>query len=206
MDSTDLALTKFGIGQPVPRKEDPTLLRGEGRYTDDVKLAGQAHAVMVRSRIAHGTIGAIDADAARAMPGVLGVFAAADLAAAGYGPIKPAILIPNRDGSPMRAPLRPALPKDRVRFVGEAMAFVVAETPAQAKDAAEAVSIEIEPLPVVTTPAAALAPDAPRLHADAPGNVAVDYHYGDTAAVDAAFATAAHVTRLTLTSPSYAPR
>jgi aerobic carbon-monoxide dehydrogenase large subunit len=200
MDSTDLALTKFGIGQPVPRKEDPTLLRGEGRYTDDVKLAGQAHAVMVRSRIAHGTIGAIDADAARAMPGVLGVFAAADLAAAGYGPIKPAILIPNRDGSPMRAPLRPALPKDRVRFVGEAMAFVVAETPAQAKDAAEAVSIEIEPLPVVTTPAAALAPDAPRLHADAPGNVAVDYHYGDTAAVDAAFATAAHVTRLTLTS------
>jgi len=102
MDSTDLALTKFGIGQPVPRKEDPTLLRGAGRYTDDVNLAGQAHAVMVRSRNAHGTIGGIDADAARAMPGVLGVFTAADLA--GYGPIKPAILIPNRDGSPMRAP------------------------------------------------------------------------------------------------------
>src|SRR5262252_3611211 len=79
MDSTDLALTKFGVGQPVPRKEDPTLLRGQGRYTDDVNLAGQAHAVTVRSRIAHGTIGAIDADAARAMPGVVGVFTAADL-------------------------------------------------------------------------------------------------------------------------------
>jgi aerobic carbon-monoxide dehydrogenase large subunit len=200
MDSTDLALIKFGIGQPVPRKEDPTLLRGEGRYTDDVNLAGQAHAVMVRSRIAHGTIGGIDAEVARALPGVLGVYTAADLAAAGYGPIKPAILIPNRDGSPMRAPLRPALPKDRVRFVGEAVAFVVAETAAQAKDAAEAVSVEIEPLPVVTTPAAALAPDAPQLHGAAPSNVVVDYHYGDTATVDAAFAKAAHVTRLSIMS------
>jgi aerobic carbon-monoxide dehydrogenase large subunit len=198
MDSTDLALTKFGIGQPVARKEDPTLLRGAGRYTDDVNLAGQAHAVMVRSHIAHGTIGAIDADAARAMPGVLGVFTAADLA--GHGPIKPAILIPNRDGSPMRAPLRPALPKDRVRFVGEAVAFVVAETTVQAKDAAEAVTLDIEPLPVVTTPAAALAPDAPQLHAGTPGNVVVDYHYGETQAVDAAFAKAAHVTRFSLTS------
>ena len=200
MDSTDLALTKFGVGQPVARKEDPMLLRGEGRYTDDVNLAGQAYAVMVRSRIAHGAIRAIAVDATREMPGVLGVFTGTDLAAAGYGRIKPAILIPNRDGSPMRAPLRPALPTERVRFVGEVAAFVVAETVAQAKDAAEAVSLDIETLPVVTTPAAALAPDAPQLHADAPGNVVVDYHYGETAAVDAAFAEAAHVTRLSLVS------
>jgi aerobic carbon-monoxide dehydrogenase large subunit len=200
MDSSDLALTKFGVGQPVARKEDPTLLRGEGRYTDDVNLGGQAYAVMVRSRIAHGAIRAIAADAARALPGVLGIFTGADLAAAGYGPIKPAILIPNRDGSPMRAPLRPALPTERVRFVGEAVAFVVAETVAQAKDAAEAVRLDLEMLPVVTTPAAALAPGAPQLHAAAPGNVVVDYHYGETAAVDAAFAKAAHVTRLSLVS------
>ncbi len=198
MDSTDLALTKFGIGQPVPRKEDPALLRGEGRYSDDVNLPGQAYAVMVRSRIAHGVIRAIDAAEARGMPGVLGVYTGEDLA--GYGPLKPGIAVPNSDGSPMRAPPRPALPRERVRFVGEAVAFVVAETAAQAKDAAETVLLDIEPLPVVTSPAAAAAPGAPQLHAEAPGNITVDYHYGDTAAVDAAFAKAAHVTRLTLVS------
>jgi aerobic carbon-monoxide dehydrogenase large subunit len=198
MDSTDLALTKFGVGQPVPRMEDPKLLRGEGRYTDDVNLAGQAHAVMVRSRIAHGTIRGVDAAAARAMPGVLGVYAAADLA--GYGPIKPAMMIPMRDGSPMRAPPRPALPKERVRFVGEVVAFVVAGTAAEAKDAAETVLLDIDPLPAVTTPEAAAAADAPQLHAEAPGNVVVDYHYGDAAATEATFARAAHVTRLKLAS------
>jgi aerobic carbon-monoxide dehydrogenase large subunit len=198
MDSTDLAFTKFGIGQPVPRKEDPTLLRGEGRYSDDLNLAGQAYAVMVRSRIGHGTIRGVDAAEARAMPGVLGVYTADDLAS--YKSIKPMMMIPMKDGSPMRAPPRPALPKERVRFVGEAVAFVVAETAAQAKDAAEQVLLEIEPLPAVTTPEAAVAADAPLLHAEAPGNILVDYHFGDTAAVDAAFAQAAHVTRLRLAS------
>ncbi len=198
MDSTDPALTKFGIGQPVPRVEDPKLLRGAGSYTDDLNLVGQAHAVMVRSPVAHGTIRAIDADAARAMPGVLGLYTAADLRA--YSAIKPAIMVPMKDGSPMRAPPRPALPLERVRFLGEAVAFVVAETALQAKDAAETVTLDIESLPVVTTPAAALAPEAPLLHAEAPGNIALDYHYGDSKAVDAAFATAAHVTRLRLAS------
>ena len=198
MDSTDLALTKFGIGQPVPRMEDPKLLRGRGLYSDDIKLPGQAHAVMVRSRVAHGTIRGIDAEEARRMPGVLGIYTAADLAA--LGPIKPMQTVPMRDGSAMRAPPRPALARERVRFLGEAVAFVVAETQAQAKDAAEAVAPDIEPLPVVTTPAAAAAPGAPQLHAEAPGNVALDYHYGDAAAVDAAFAKAAHVTRLKLLS------
>jgi len=198
MDSTDLALMKFGIGQPVPRMEDPKLLRGAGSYTDDVNLPGQAHAAMVRSRLAHGTIRGIDADAARAMPGVFGVYTAADLKS--YGAIKPGIMVPMKDGSPMRAPPRPALPFERVRFLGEAVAFVVAETAAQAKDAAETVTLDIDPLPVVTTPAAAAAPGAPLLHAEAPGNVALDYHYGDTKAVDAAFAAAAHVTRLRIAS------
>ncbi|HEV8028483.1 MAG TPA: xanthine dehydrogenase family protein molybdopterin-binding subunit [Stellaceae bacterium] len=197
-DGAALALTRFGIGQPVPRQEDPKLLRGEGRYADDVNLPGQAYAVMVRSREAHGLIRRVDGANARAMPGVLAVYTAADLGA--YGALKPGILVPNRDGSAMRPPPRPALPDERVRFAGEAVAFVVASTPAQAKDAAEAVAVEIDPLPVVTTPEAAVAPGAPQLHPEAPGNVAVDYHYGDTAAVDAAFARAAHRTRLTLTN------
>jgi aerobic carbon-monoxide dehydrogenase large subunit len=198
MDSTDLGLTKFGIGQPVPRSEDPKLLRGAGSYSDDVNLTGQAYAVMVRSRVAHGTLRSIDTAEAHTLPGVLGIYTAADLKA--YGPIKPMQMIPNKDGSPMRAPPRPALPTARVRFLGEAVAFVVAESAAQAKDAAEAVTLDIEPLPTVTTPAQALALGAPQLHPEAPGNVALDYHYGDTAAVDAALAAAAHVTRLKIAS------
>jgi carbon-monoxide dehydrogenase large subunit len=191
-------LTKFGIGQPVPRSEDPKLLRGAGRYSDDINLPGQAYAVMVRSRVAHGTIRGIDSTDARELPGVLGIYTAADLK--GYGPIKPMQMIPNKDGSPMRAPPRPALPAERVRFLGEAVAFVVAQSAAQAKDAAEAVALDISPLPVVTTPQRAASPGAPQLHREAPGNITLDYHYGDAAAVAAAFAQAAHVTRLQIVS------
>ncbi|TWT15269.1 xanthine dehydrogenase family protein molybdopterin-binding subunit [Reyranella sp. CPCC 100927] len=197
---TDLALMKFGIGQPVPRSEDPKLLRGEGRYTDDVNLAGQAYAVMVRSRYAHAVIRGIDLDAAKAMPGVLGIYTNADLEAAGFGPLKCPVNFPNRDGSPMKTPVRPSLAKDKVRFVGEAVAVVVAETAVQAKDAAEAVMLDVEELPAVTDPASALAPDAPQIHPDAPGNLVLDYHYGDADAVAAAFARAAHVTRLDIVS------
>jgi aerobic carbon-monoxide dehydrogenase large subunit len=199
-DRGDPALTKFGIGQPVSRIEDPKLLRGAGRYTDDINIAGQAYAVMVRSRQAHGVIRAIDTAEAGRIPGVLGVYTGADMAAAGYGAIKPGIMVPNRDGSPSRAPPRPALPPTFVHFAGEALAFVVAETAGAAKDAAEAVVCEIDALPVVTSPRAAAAAGAPQLYPEAPGNVAVDYHYGDTAAVAAAFARAAHVTRLELVS------
>ena len=144
---------KFGVGQPVPRMEDPTLLRGRGRYTDDINLAGQAYAVMVRSRIAHGILKGIDTTAARAMPGVLAVYTHADLDAAGFGPLKCPMNIPQRDGSPMKTPPRPSLAKGKVRFVGEAVACVVAETAVQAKDAAEAVELDIEELPAVTSPA-----------------------------------------------------
>ena len=107
-DDTHLALMKFGVGQPVPRKEDPILLRGEGRYTDDINLAGQAHAAMVRSPVAHGILKRIDSKAASAMPGVLAILTHADLAAAGFGPLKCAINIPQRDGSPMKTPPRPS--------------------------------------------------------------------------------------------------
>jgi aerobic carbon-monoxide dehydrogenase large subunit len=195
-DPQSFALMKFGIGQPVPRSEDPTLVRGEGCYTDDIKLAGEAYAVMVRSRIPHGVIKSIDTSAARTMPGVLGVYTGADLA--DYGTLKCIVPFKNRDGTPMKQPPRPALPTDKVRFVGDPIAFVVAETLLQAKDAAEAVEVEIESLPAAIRPEEAARPGAPLIHDEAPGNVALDYHYGDADQVTAAFAKAAHVTRLKL--------
>jgi carbon-monoxide dehydrogenase large subunit len=199
-DDTALALTKFGVGQPVSRMEDPTLLRGQGRYTDDQNLLGQAYAVMVRSKIAHGILKGIDAKAASAMPGVLAILTYADIAAAGFGPMKCAMNIPQRDGSPMKTPPRHSLAKNRVRYVGEAVACVVAETAVQAKDAAEAVELDIEELPAVTTPAQGLAAGAPQIHDEAPGNLALDFHYGDAEAVKKAFAAAAHLTRLEINS------
>ena len=193
-------LLKFGIGQPVPRQEDPTLLKGQGRYSDDIQPANVAHAVMVRSQVAHGIIKGIDIAEAKKMPGVLGIWTGADLNAAGYGTLKTLIPVPNRDGSPMKTPTRHSLATDKVRFVGDPVAFVVAETIAQAKDAAEAVVVDIEPLPAVTEAREAAKPGAPIVFDDAPGNLCVDYHYGDTAKVAEAFANAAHVTRLRLVS------
>ena len=195
----NLGLEKFAVGQPVPRKEDPTLLRGQGRYSDDISLPGQVHAVMVRSRVAHGALRGIDTEAAKAMPGVLGVYTGADLVAAGLErmPIG-GVMFKNRDGSEMHHPQQPPLTTDKVRFVGDPIAFVVAETVSQAKDAAEAVSPEIDPLPAVTTAREAAAPGAPLVHDEVPGNLVLDFHHGDAAAVEAAFARAAHVTRLPL--------
>src|SRR5712691_6705428 len=195
-DPHSLALMKFGIGQPVRRTEDPTLVRGAGRYTDDVKLPNEAYAVMVRSRVAHGVIKGIDTAAARTMPGALGVYTGADLAQ--YGTLKCIVPFNNRDGTPMIKPPRPALPTDKVRYVGDPIAFVVAETALQAKDAAEAVEVDIDQLPAVVRPEDAARPGAPLIHSEAPGNVALDYHYGDAGEVAAAFAKAAHVTRLEL--------
>ncbi len=189
---------RFAVGQPVPRAEDPVLLRGEGRYADDVSLPGQLYAVMVRSHLAHGVIRRIDATAARAMPGVLAVYTAADLAQGGVGPLPPRQIMNNRDGTPMLTPTHHALPSDKVRHVGEAVAAVVAETVAQAKDAAEMVVLDIDPLPAVTEPARADAPDAPILYDGARQNIGCDFHFGDTAKVEAAFAAAAHVTKLRL--------
>ncbi len=199
-DPNSWAVAKFAIGQPVLRSEDPKLVRGQGRFTDDVSLPGEAHAVIVRSRHPHGIIRAIDTAAARAMPGVLGVYTGADLVAAGYGTLRCIVPFNNRDGSPMKKPPRNALPTDKVRFVGDPVACVVAETLWQAKDAAEAVEVEIEPLPAVTNPEEAVRPGAPILYDEAPDNVALDYHYGDSDQVAAAFAKAAHVTRIKLTN------
>ena len=191
---TALSLTKFGVGQPVRRSEDPTLVRGQGRYTDDVSRPNQAYAVMVRSRDAHGVIRSIDTAGAKAMPGVLAVYTAADLT--GYGPLKCGLPSKNRDGSPIRYTPRPALTGDKVRFVGDPVACVIAETVAQAKDAAEAVTLDIEPLPAALKPSEAVKPGAPLVFDEVPNNIALDYHYGDAAKVAEAFAKAKHVTRL----------
>ncbi len=188
---------RFAVGQPVPRHEDPVLLRGEGRYTDDLNLPDQAYMVVVRSPHAHGILRGVDANEARAMPGVLGVYTGTDLAAAGILPLACSANLTNADGSPMRKPPRPALASDKVRFVGDPVAVVVAETVALAKQAADAVVLDIEPLPAVTTPEEAVAPGAPLLHDEAPGNLAVEFHYGNAEKVAAAFARAAHVARLT---------
>jgi carbon-monoxide dehydrogenase large subunit len=191
-----LSLTKFGIGQPVRRTEDPKLVRGEGRYTDDIGLPGQAYAVMVRSSEPHGVIRGIDTQAAKAMPGVLAVLTGENLKA--YGGLKCNLPLKNRDGSPIKYRPRPALATDKVRFVGDPVACVVAETIAQAKDAAEAVALDIEPLPAVVSARDAAKPGAPLLYDEVPGNLALDYHYGDKDKVAEAFAKAAHVVRLPL--------
>lgn len=187
---------KYAVGQPVSRKEDPILVQGQGRYTDDVNLPGQAYAAMVRSTVAHGVIKSIDTEAARAMPGVLAVYTAADLDAAGYGNIKCIVAFPNRDGSPIRIPERKSLAGDKVRFVGDPVAAVIAETRDIAEAAAEAVIVDIDELPAVTRASEAAQPGAPQLFDDVPGNVALDYYYGDGDKVAEAFAGAAHVTRL----------
>jgi carbon-monoxide dehydrogenase large subunit len=195
-DINDPALQKFGVGQSVTRAEDPVLVRGEGQYTDDLYLPGQVYAVMVRSRHAHGIINNIDTTKARKMPGVLAVYTGQDLAA--YGPIKNILPLKNRDGSAMNKPPRPALPTDKVRCAGEAIAAVIAETVSQARDAAEAVEVDIEALPAITDMTAADSPGAPQIYEQAPRNMAVDFYFGEGGKVAEAFAKAAHVTKLRL--------
>src|SRR3979490_1951268 len=199
-----IALQKYGVGQPVRRKEDDTLVRGKGKYTDDFSLPGQAYCWMVRSSHAHGLIKGIDTTAARTMPGVLDVYTGKDLAAANYNPFTCGLPLKSRDGSALLQTNRLALSTDKVRFVGDPVAFVVAETLAQARDATEAVELDIEPLPAVTNAAEAAKPGAPQLYDHIPNNVALDYHYGDTAKIDAAFAVAAHVTKLDIVNPRVA--
>ncbi|HEX7053203.1 MAG TPA: xanthine dehydrogenase family protein molybdopterin-binding subunit [Burkholderiales bacterium] len=193
-DSSERAAV--AIGEPVRRTEDPVLLRGEGRYTDDINEPGQAYAYMVRSQYAHGVLKGISLQAAKAMPGVIAVYTAQDLAA--YGPHRCALDFKQRDGSPMRKPVRKSLASDKVRWVGDPIACVVAETYLQAKDAAEAVEVDIEPLPAVTLPSEAAKPGAPQLYDDVPGNVCLDFLFGEPEKVAEAFRSAAHIQRLSL--------
>jgi carbon-monoxide dehydrogenase large subunit len=195
-----MSAESFGISQHVLRREDVRLLTGGGAYTDDISRDGQAYAAFVRSPFGHGEIRAIDIDAARGAPGVLAIYTGEDLANAGIGPLPNATPFKNSDGSPIIVPPRPALAVGRVRHAGEPIAVVIAETAEQAADAAELIYPDIDPLPAVINPAAAVADGAPLLHDEAPGNVALDQAVGDAAAVDAAFAKAAHVTQLATTT------
>jgi carbon-monoxide dehydrogenase large subunit len=194
-DAAVLPSGKFAVGQPVSRKEDPKLLRGEGRYSDDLNRPGQLYAVMVRSRVAHGILRGIDVAAAAEMSGVRAVYTAADLQSAGIGNM-PAAAAKNRDGSPSPRPAQLPLATDRVRYVGDPVAIVVADTMLQAKDAAEAVYPDIDTLPSRTTAREAADATAPQLHDSAPGNIFLDFQFGDPSRVADAFAKAAHVTRL----------
>ena len=193
-----LTTLKFGVGQPVLRNEDPKLVQGQGTYTDDVNAPGQAYLAMVASRQAHGVIRNIDVSAARAMPGVLAIYTAADFEAAGYGVYPHRVALTNRDGSPLIKPKRYALASGKVTYVGDPIACVIAQTPGEAQDAAEAVVVEIDPLPAIVEMRDAVKPGAPQILDDVPGNVALDYHFGDSDAVEAAFKSAAHVTKLRL--------
>jgi carbon-monoxide dehydrogenase large subunit len=188
---------EFAIGQGVPRFEDPRLVSGLGRYVDDVFLPNMAYGFVLRSSYAHAKILSIDTSEAKAAPGVLAVLTGADWAASGWGDLPVAGGIKNRDGKPAFKHPYPALVKDRVRWVGDYVAFVVAETLNQAKDAAELIEVDYKPLPVVTSTAQAMDVTAPRVWDECPDNVSFVHPMGDKAATDAAFAKAAHVVKAT---------
>jgi carbon-monoxide dehydrogenase large subunit len=185
-----------GLGQPLRRLEDPRLLTGGGRFAADRVPPSTLHAVFLRSPHAHARVAAIDVAAARALPGVAAVYAAADTSAAGLGHNPCLVEIFGVDGRRHAEPPRLPIAPDRVRHVGEIVAMVVADTPDAARDAAEAIEIAYEELPAVVAGDAALAPGAPLVHDDVPGNLVCDWRKGDAAAVEAAFARAAHVARV----------
>jgi carbon-monoxide dehydrogenase large subunit len=185
----------FGIGQPVSRFEDARLLQGGGRFIDDVNVPGQTYAVLLRSPHAHARIVKLDAAAAKAMPGVLGIFTQADIAADHLGTTQLNIQRKRPDGSPVFSRPHPGLAKERVRYVGDPVALVVAETLAQAKDAADAVEVEYDALPAVGTTEDAVAPGAPAVWDECPDNVSHVFETGNKAAAEAAFAKAAHVVK-----------
>ncbi len=189
---------RFGVGQPMRRVEDQRLLSGGGRYGDDVDLPNQAHAVLVRSPYAHGEIRDVDIAGAVAAPGVLAVYTAADLTADGVGDIPCLTPMPGKNGSKTVMPPHPVLARGRVRHVGDPIAFVVAETRDQARDAAELVFADIDELPAVIETAEAVSPEAPQIWVEAPGNLSVDWEIGDREKTEAAIAAAPRVTCLSL--------
>ena len=203
--SNSVEAGRYGSGREVRRIEDPALLRGEGRFTDDLVREGQTHLVFLRSPYAHARIVGVDTSAAEAVPGVLAVFSGAELNAAGVTPIGPAVPFPRPDGTPGVSAPRHPLALDRVRYVGEAVAAVVAESREAALDGAEAIVVDYEELPAVTDPFAAMRPGAPLLCDAAPDNIAAEARHGDAAATEAAFAQAAHRVSLELVNQRLAP-
>ncbi len=193
------------IGEAVRRKEDYRFLTGAGHYTDDIRLDGQLHAVFVRSPYAHAAVGGIDTAAARAAPGVVAVYTGDDVAADKIGGLPCGWLITSTDGTPMKEPPHPILAQGKVRYVGDHVAMVVADTIEHARNAAELVEVEYDVLPAVVNVADAAAGKGAALHDAAPDNHCYKWALGDKAAVDAAFAGAAHVTRLDLVNNRLVP-
>ena len=194
--SDPITVEKFAIGQSVKRLEDPRLVQGLGRYSDDVNLPRQVHAVLARSPHAHARVRGIDAQAALKAPGVVAVLTAADLAADGVGNLPTDRARKRRDGTPAFPTPRPALARDRVRHVGDPLALVIAETHAQAVDAVELLAIDYEPLPAVGPTADALRPGAPAVWDEVPDNIAFVAEAGQREPVTRALASAAHVARV----------
>ena len=188
-------MSKYGIGQPVLRFEDPRLLRGQGRFVNDVNLPGQAHAVFVRSPHAHANIRSIDVEAAKKSPGVVAVLTGHDVKADGLGMPKANMPRKRPDGKPMYAPQRPPLVADRVRYVGDPVVMVVADTLAQAKDAAELINIDYEAIRSVTQTADTVKPGAPAVWDDCPDNISNNVERGKKADTEAAIASAARVVK-----------
>ncbi len=183
-------MVKFAIGQGVHRVEDNRLLTGAGRYTDDIAVDGAARSAILRSPVAHAVIRGIDVEAARAAPGVIAVYTGADVEAAGLGDLPCVPPANNKDGSPRADTPRPILARTKVRHVGDPVAFVIAETQVQARDAAELIEVEYDELEATVDTEAAVADGAPQLYDHIPNNLAFDWESGDRAAVDAAFAKA----------------
>ena len=191
-------MTATGIGAPVRRKEDQRFITGKGQYTDDINRPGQAYAVFVRSPHAHATLKTIDTSAALAAPGCLAVYTGADIAKDKVGNLICGWMIHSKDGSPMKAGPHPALAQGKVRYVGDHVAIVIAETLAQARDAAEKVRVDYAVLPAVVDLATAQNAGQPQIHTEAPNNTVYQWHLGDKAKTDAAFAAAAHVSKVGL--------
>ena len=194
-----------GIGARVTRKEDKRFLTGKGRYTDDMVVPGMKYACFVRSPYAHARIRGVDATAAKAMPGVIDVLDGQQLLADGIGNLICGWMIHSKDGTPMKMGAWRPLAHETVRYVGDAVAIVVADSYGEACDAAEAVVVDYEELPVVTEALAALEPGAPQLHPEAPGNLIFDWEIGDSAAADRAIASAAHVTEIEIHNNRLSP-
>jgi carbon-monoxide dehydrogenase large subunit len=194
-----------GIGAAVRRKEDFRFITGRGQYTDDISRPGQTHIHFLRSPHAHARIKAIDAAAARAMPGVLAVLTGTELAADKIGNLICGWMIHSKDGSPMKMAPHPAIAHDKACFVGDPVATVIAETHDEARDAAEKIAVDYEVLPAVSDPAKTQGRDAPQIHEVAPGNTIYQWHLGDRDAVEAAFRSAKHVTKLDLVNNRLVP-
>jgi carbon-monoxide dehydrogenase large subunit len=190
--------TKFGLAQPVRRVEDTRLLKGAGRYTGDILLPGMLFGIVLRSPHAAATITRLDTEAAAKLPGVAGVYTAADLKADGVGPLPCAALVENRDGSPQAAPPHPVLAEGAVRHVGDPVAFVVAHSIQQARDAAEAIEVDYDILPSITDLSTAMDANQTLVWPEVKHNLAFDWEIGDKSATEAEFAKAAHVTKRTI--------